>query len=82
MFTRRPTDRIARETLDRIAKLYEIEELIRERPLPERETIRKERVLPLLESLQRWLIDTVRTLSKKSELALAIRYAKTLNAAA
>jgi transposase len=66
---------IAREALERIAKLYEIEEQIRGRPPPERETVRKEHAIPLLESLQRWLIDTVRTLSKKSDLAVAIRYA-------
>jgi transposase len=66
---------IAREGVERIAKLYEIEEQIRGRPPPERQLARKQHAVPLLESLQRWLIETVRTLSKKSELALAIRYA-------
>lgn len=66
---------IAREGLERIAKLYEIEEQIRGRPPPERQAARKEHAVPLLDSLQGWLIGTVRTLSKKSELAVAIRYA-------
>jgi hypothetical protein len=55
---------IAREGLERIAELYEIEEQILGRPPPERQAARKQHAVPLLESLQRWLIDIVRTLSK------------------
>jgi hypothetical protein len=66
---------IAREALERIAALYHIEEQIRGRPPDERQAVRKARAGPLLGDLQRWLIDTVRVLSKKSELAGAICYA-------
>jgi transposase len=68
---------IAREALERIADLYEIEDQIRGRPPDERKAVRQARAGPLLENLQRWLIDMVRPLSKKSELAVAIRYALT-----
>jgi transposase len=66
---------IAREALERIAALYEIEEHIRGKPPDERRTVRQSRAGPLLDELHRWLMDTVRTLPKKSELAGAIRYA-------
>ena len=55
--------------------MYEIEEQIRGKPPDERRTVRQARAGPLLDELHRWLIDTVRTLPKKSELAGAIRYA-------
>lgn len=66
---------IAREALERIAALYQIEEDIRGRAPDERKSARQARAGPLLESLYQWLIATGRTLSKKSELAIAIRYA-------
>jgi transposase len=66
---------IAREAPERIAALYQIEEQVRGRPPDERRATRQARAGPLLDDLHRWLIDTVRTLSKKSELAGAIRYA-------
>ena len=69
---------IAREILERIAALYQIEEHIRGRPPDERRDVRQIRAGPLLEELHRFLLETVRTLSKKSELAGAIRYALSL----
>ena len=69
---------IAREILERIAALYQIEEHIRGRPPDERKDARQIRAGPLLEELHRFLLETVRTLSKKSELAGAIRYALSL----
>jgi hypothetical protein len=66
---------IAREALERIGALYHIEEQIRGHSPQERQVVRQARAGPLLESLYQYLIDTVRTLSKKSELAGAIRYA-------
>jgi transposase len=65
---------IAREALERIASLYQIEEEIRGRLPAERQTLRQARAGPLLESLHTWMLDALRTLSKKSELAVAIRY--------
>jgi len=66
---------IAAEALDRIGRLYGIEAEIRGRPPDERRQIRQARVGPELEALHAWLHATVTTLSKKSELAVAIRYA-------
>jgi Transposase IS66 family/IS66 C-terminal element len=53
----------------------QIEEQIRGRPPDERMAVRQARAGPLLDDLYRFLVTTVRTLSKKSELAGAIRYA-------
>lgn len=60
---------IAREGLERIAGLYQIEEQIRRMPPDERRNVRQARAGPLLEDLHRRFIETVRRLSKKSELA-------------
>jgi transposase len=66
---------IAAEALDRIGRLYGIETDIRGRSPDERRAVRQARAGPELESLRAWLDQTVTTLSKKSELAVAIRYA-------
>jgi transposase len=66
---------IAAEALDRIGRLYKIEAEIRGKSAEERRAERKARAGPELESLHEWLQATVTTLSRKSELALAIRYA-------
>lgn len=68
------TSPIAEQTLARIGKLYAIEAEIRGRPPDERRAVRQARAGPELDSLQRWLHAVLPTLSKKSELALAIRY--------
>src|SRR6185312_6960475 len=66
---------IALEALERIGRLYKIEEEIRGRPPDERQAVRQARAGPELESMHEWLHKTATTLSKKSELAKAIRYA-------
>lgn len=66
---------VAAEALERIGRLYQIEEIVRGRPPDERQTVRQARAGPELESLHAWLHATLTTLSKKSELAQAIRYA-------
>ncbi len=66
---------IAAEALDRIGRLYGIEAEIRGRSPDERRGVRQARAGPELESLHGWLHRTATTLSKKSELARAIRYA-------
>jgi len=66
---------IAAVALDRIGRLYKIEAEIRGKPAEERRAERKARAEPELKSLHEWLQATVTTLSRKSELALAIRYA-------
>lgn len=65
---------LAQEALRRIGLLYEIEEQIRGHSADERRNVRQQRSVPLLEELHRWMLTTVRKLSKKSDLAAAIRY--------
>ena len=68
---------IAREALERIQTLFAIEAEIRSRPADERRTVRQSRAGPLLDDLRRWFHSTLSQLSRKSPLALAIRYALT-----
>ena len=66
---------LARDALDRIQALYQIEEQIRGQPADDRRAERQARAGPLLTALKTWLLDTVRKLGKKSELASVIHYA-------
>ena len=66
---------VATEALERIAALYAIEKEIRGRPPDERREVRNTRSRPLLESLKQWLEETLGKLSRKSDTALAVRYA-------
>jgi transposase len=65
----------ATTALERIAELYAVEEEIRGRPAEERREIRNRRSRPLLESLKQWLEETLGKLSRKSDTAMAVRYA-------
>src|ERR1700693_2958249 len=71
------TQQSARENgaLERSAALYAIEEEIRGRSAEERREIRNTRSRPLLESLKLWFEETLGKLSRKSDTALAVRYA-------
>src|SRR5579863_4562674 len=66
---------VATEALERIGALYAIEREIRGRSPEERREVRNERARPLLESLKQWLEATLGKLSRKSDTALAVRYA-------
>jgi len=66
---------IAAAAIERIAALYAIETEIRGRPPEERLQVRSTRARPLLESLHSWLEKTLSQVSRKSEIAAAIRYA-------
>jgi len=66
---------VAVEAIERIAELYSIEKEIRGRPPEERREIRNTRSKPLLESLKQWLEETLGKLSRKSDTAIAVRYA-------
>jgi transposase len=66
---------VAAEALERIAELYAIEKEIRGRPPDERREVRNTRSRPLLESMKRWLEETLGKLSRKSDTAVAVRYA-------
>jgi transposase len=66
---------VAREALERIAALYGIEKEIRGQAPEERLAARNEWSRPLLESLKQWLEEILGRLSKKSDTAMAVRYA-------
>jgi transposase len=66
---------VAAEAMERIAALYAVEEEIRGRPAEQRREIRNARARPLLDSLKQWLEETLGKLSRKSDTALAVRYA-------
>lgn len=66
---------VAAEALERIAGLYAIEKEIHGRLPEERRAVRNERSRPLLESLKQWLGEILGRLSKKSDTAMAVRYA-------
>jgi len=66
---------IAREALQRIAALYEIEAEIRGRTAGERRAARQSRTKPLLDAMQLWLEQRRAELSRKSPLGEAVGYA-------
>ena len=66
---------VAAEALERIAGLYAIEKEIRGRRPEERREIRNARSRPLLESLKQWFEERLGKLSRKSDTAMAVRYA-------
>lgn len=63
------------EALDRIARLYVIEDEIRGQPAERRLAERQLRTKPLLKALEGWLREKVKTLSRHSETAKAFSYA-------
>jgi transposase len=71
------TSPLAQEALTRIGALYAIEAEIRGRPSAERAAERQSRAGPHLDALHAWLNVALMQISKKSELANAIRYALT-----
>lgn len=68
---------IAKQALERIGQLYEIEAQIKGKPVDERRRCRQEQSRPRLEALKLWLDSEHNKLSSKSELAIAIRYTTT-----
>ena len=68
---------IAAEALRRIAELYKIESDVRGQSPEKRQAHRQRFALPVLTDLHHWLSKTLVTLSKKSEMANAIRYSLT-----
>src|SRR6201987_3796758 len=66
---------VAVEALERIGALYAVESDINGRSPEERREIRNMRSRSLLESLKQWLEETLVKLSRKSDTAVAVRYA-------
>jgi transposase len=66
---------VATEAIQRIAALYAIEQEIRGKPPDQRAEVRQSRARPLLEDMRVWFDRCLVTLSRKSDVAMAIRYA-------
>lgn len=66
---------IATEAIQRIGALYDIEREIRGKPIELRHQIRQMRARPLVEELHVWMSKTLAKISRKSDTAVAIRYA-------
>ena len=66
---------LATGTLARIAKLYAIEDEMRGRSADERRAVRQERTKPLVDALKSWMETKLATVSQKSTIADAFRYA-------
>jgi transposase len=66
---------VAREAIERIGALYAIEREIRGRPPDERQEIHRAQARPLLDDPRVWMEQKLSALSRKSEVAAAIRYA-------
>jgi transposase len=67
---------IAKEGLDRIGALFDIERTITGKPPDERRTVRQREAKPKLDALAEWLDAQLRAIPGKSELAGAMRYAR------
>ena len=68
---------VALEALNRIGALYKVESGIRGKPPDERRRIRQLHTQPLMHELNVWFEQMLARVSKKSELAVSIRYALT-----
>jgi transposase len=60
--------------LNHVQKLYRIETLIKDKTVDERQAIRQEKALPLLEQLKQWLIKSEQSVLPKTKLGEAITY--------
>jgi transposase len=65
---------LAKEALERIGGLYQIEDHIRGSSPEQRLVARQQYAVPLLDSLHTWMIESVSQIEKKSELAEAFHY--------
>lgn len=63
------------EAIERVAALYAIEAEIGGSTPEVRRSVRQARAKPLLDSMRKWMEDTLAKLSRKSDTAAAIRYA-------
>jgi hypothetical protein len=68
---------IAEEAIGRIAQLYAVEKEARGSPPDRRAELRRAHAAPVFDDLERWLALQLTTISGKSPLAAAIRYALT-----
>jgi transposase len=66
---------LAREALERIGALYDLERQINGKPPDLRRQVRQTEARPLVEALHRWFTTTLQRVSGRSDIAGAIRYA-------
>ncbi|MGB5560424.1 MAG: IS66 family transposase [Paracoccaceae bacterium] len=66
---------IAKEAIERIAKLYAVEKEARYKPPEDRVTLRQSKAKPIFNDLETWLQNQLPKISGKTSLAEAIRYA-------
>lgn len=66
---------IAREAIERIARLYAVEKDARYKPPDKRVALRQTRARPIFDDLKTWLKSQLPKISGKTKLAEAIRYA-------
>jgi transposase len=64
----------AKEALDRIGALYQIEDYIRGCSPEDRRAARQKYAVPLLDAMHAWMVETVSQLDNKSNLAIAFNY--------
>ena len=67
---------IARHALAKIGELFEIERAIAGKPPGRRQAVRMEKAKPKLDALAAWMDAQLQLISGKSDLAKAIRYAR------
>jgi transposase len=65
---------LAKEGVDRIDVLYDIEEAIRGRSPQERRAARQKYAVPLLSEMHAWMIESLSQIDTKSDLASAFNY--------
>mgnify|MGYP006279109873 CR=1 FL=1 len=66
---------IARDALDRIGALYDIERAISGQPAATRQAVRQEKSAPLVEAFRIWCAQQLERIPGKGDLAKAMRYA-------
>lgn len=66
---------IAKEAIERIARLYAVEKEARYKPPEERIALRQQKAMPVFDDLEAWLKSQLPKISGKTPLADAIRYA-------
>mgnify|MGYP001627900542 FL=1 len=66
---------IAKETIERISRLYAVEKDARYKPPEERVALRQTKAKPIFDDLETWLKSRLPKISRKTKLAEAIRYA-------
>jgi hypothetical protein len=65
---------LAKEGIDRIDVLYDIEDAIRGRSPQERRAARQEYAVPLLNEMHAWMTESLSQIDAKSDLAEAFNY--------